>query len=350
MEPVTTTGSGPQAINFGSGAVIESYGGGTSMAALAATRTTRTTRPISTWPQARHSDFQRECQDGCLVGFGNHQCLVRFFTGGSFTFGVDNGTGSFGGVLATTSANKFAFTKLGTGTQTLSGINTYTSTMNVNDGVLLMSGSGTLGGGTAPLAMGGGQLDLGGLSQTVGAVTVTKAAASGDTIRNGSLTGASYAASNTTGTAIISANLLVNATAGFAKTGAGTVTLSGTNTYTGTTSVGNSGGSLQIDSAAALPSGSTISLPKSGANTGTLKLNTSGTNTYANTFATFASSFGSAGGGTPNIQNLQGDNTISGNMTINATGGSGVNLQSDAGTAADCGHAHQYGCHRLPRV
>ena len=67
----------------------------------------------------------------------------------------------------------------------------------------------------------------------------------------------------------------------------GLVTLKGTNNYTGATTVSHGGGSLQIDSASALPSTSTITLLKLGTSSGTLKLNTSGTNTYTNTFAKF---------------------------------------------------------------
>ena len=175
-----------------------------------------------------------------LTGLGNINNSSSN-TGGSFTFGVANGSGTFGGVLQTTASNKFAFTKTGSGTQTLSGPNTYTSIMNVNGGVLAISGSGTLGvatGGLNGVTLGGGQLDLGGTSQSVGAVSVTAAYGSGDTIRNGSLTGTSYAASNGSGTAVISANLLANGSAGFAKSGnGGAVTLTGVNTYTGGTTI-----------------------------------------------------------------------------------------------------------------
>jgi len=159
-------------------------------------------------------------------------------SGGSFTFGVANGSGMFGGNLTTAGNNKFGFTKLGTGTQTLSGTNTYNSTMTVSAGVLALSGSGKLGGVSANLTMNGGQMDLGGLSPSaINLVSVTAPAASGDTIKNGNLTATSYAVSNTTGNAIISANLLANGSAGFAKSGAGIATLAGNNTFAGATTV-----------------------------------------------------------------------------------------------------------------
>lgn len=151
---------------------------------------------------------------------------------------------------------------VGTGLYTLTQANTYTGTTTVSAGTLALSGAGTLGNGAA-LTVSGGKLNLGATTQTVGAVSVTAAAASGDTIQNGSLTGTSYEASNTTGNAIISANLLANGEAGFSKSGAGTVTLTGTNTYTGATTV--AGGSLIVNgstsaaSAVGVNSGGTLS-------------------------------------------------------------------------------------------
>jgi len=166
---------------------------------------------------------------------------------------VGPGNYSFSGVLQNGASGTSSLTKSGSGTQTLSRANTYTGTTLVSGGTLALSGSGTLGGSTALLTMGGGTLDLGGLSPSaIGAVSITTAAASGDTIKNGSLTGASYAASNAAGNAIVSANLLVNGSAGLAKSGAGALTLSGTNTFTGATTV--SGGTLQATQSGALSS------------------------------------------------------------------------------------------------
>jgi autotransporter-associated beta strand protein len=157
------------------------------------------------------------------------------------TIQVDNGAATIDGKLSgiLSSGAGGGLTKTGLGTLEVSGINTYSGTTSINAGTLVMSGSGTLGNGAATnnLTLGGGALDLGLTSQTVGALSITTAAASGDTLKNGDLTATSYAANLASGNAIVSANLLVSGAAGFAKSGAGTVTLSGNNTYTGATSV-----------------------------------------------------------------------------------------------------------------
>ena len=142
-----------------------------------------------------------------------------------------------------------SLTKIGAGTLTVTAANTHNSGTNINGGTLALSGAGTLGPVNGAVNMGGGTLDLGTLSRTVGTVTITAAAGSGDTIKNGTLTGTSYAATNATGNAIVSANL--TGSVGLTKSGAGTLTLSGSgNSYTGTTTV--SAGTLSLASGGVL--------------------------------------------------------------------------------------------------
>lgn len=138
----------------------------------------------------------------------------------------------------------------------------------------------------------------------------------------------------------ISGNITEDATGGrsLIKAGNGILTLSGTNNYSGNTQVNSTGGTLKIDAASALPSGSQISLRRNLRNSGTLLMNTSGVNVYNNTFDNFNSSFTTVIGAPAAIQNAQGDNTFTGNMNINNTGGSGVTLQSDAGTLRIAGN------------
>ena len=126
-----------------------------------------------------------------------------------------NGTtyrlGGGGGILNYGSAITGAGNSLlvsGAGTVGLSLANSYGAGSTVSGGTLLLSAAGTLGSTTAPLAISGGTLDLGGSSQTVGAVTVSSGA-----IQNGTLSGTSFAFSGGT----ISVNLL----------GSGTITSTG---------------------------------------------------------------------------------------------------------------------------
>ncbi len=143
--------------------------------------------------------------------------------------------------------------KSGTGTLTLSGVNTYSAATSISDGRVVLSGSGTLGSGAGALAMAGGALDLGGLTTpAVAAVTITAAASSGDTIRNGELTGTSYSATHAAGNVIISAALKGAGT--LIKNGAGTLTLSGANTYSGQSSI-YGGGMLSVNSLNYIASG-----------------------------------------------------------------------------------------------
>lgn len=121
--------------------------------------------------------------------------------------------------------------KTGQGTTILSATNSYSggTWLNGSNSKLTLSGSGTLGSTSGALLIDtlGAVLDLGSTSQTVGAVTLTAG-----TIQNGSLTGTSYDVAEGT----ISA-ALGGVGAGLIKTSAGTATLSGTNTYTGDTTV-----------------------------------------------------------------------------------------------------------------
>ncbi len=150
-----------------------------------------------------------------------------------------------------------SLTKINTGKLTLSGANTYTGNTTVMNGTLALSGLGTLGTGAA-LTLGGGTLDLGGLTPAVGAVSITNAAASGNTIQNGTLTATSYAASLTLGNAIVSANL-AGSGAGLTLNGnGGTLTLSGANAYSGTTLI--SAGTLALSGAGTLGNGAALTL------------------------------------------------------------------------------------------
>jgi autotransporter-associated beta strand protein len=151
-------------------------------------------------------------------------------------------------------------------------------------------------------------------------------------------TSLSFAAGSTVGTTLNNVNGTFagnitgdGGTGGLTKSGTATTILSGTNTYVGNTTISSGGGILRIDAASALPASGTISIPKAGASGGYLQLNASGTNVFSNPFANFSSANPPTIGGTPTIQNLQGDTTLTGTMNVASPGGSGIIVQSDGG-------------------
>lgn len=148
------------------------------------------------------------------------------------TVGIANGSGTFAGTIGDFIADPgstLALTKAGTGTQTLTGANSYTGATTISGGTLAIGGTGTLGSSTitnnATFSIAGhtGGLSvlnlLGSGTTTLGANTLTLTNASG-----------TYSGA-------------INGTGGLTKQGAGTYILSGTNAYTGTTTI--SGGTLQ---------------------------------------------------------------------------------------------------------
>ena len=201
--------------------------------------------------------------------------------------GSNTGANTFAPILGDGTGGATALNKTGNGAWTLTGINTYSGTTTVSAGTLTVSGSGTLGNGSSPLIMGGGTLDLGSTTnRTVGAVNL----AAQSTIQTGSLTATSYAATNPFGvngtntTVTVTASLLGSGVA-LTKTGDGILNLSGTNSYSGGTTVNS--GILSYQKTIAKPASGTTTVA-SGATLG-LGYNSSGTYfTAANIDALFA--------------------------------------------------------------
>ncbi|WP_438479946.1 beta strand repeat-containing protein [Oleiharenicola lentus] len=119
--------------------------------------------------------------------------------------------------------------KYGTGTLTLTGINTHTGLLYIDQGTVALSGAGTIGGSsTAAQLMPDGILDLGGKSVAINTVYLF-----GGTIQNGTFSTTGF--SPNAGTI----NAVIAGTGGLDKYTTGTVTLTAANTYTGTTNVEN---------------------------------------------------------------------------------------------------------------
>ena len=152
--------------------------------------------------------------------------------------------------------NTGGFTKTGAGTLTFNAANAYTGTTTVTGGTLAYGVSDATGSGDVAVNGAGAVLDLGAdHTDTVGTVTVDG---------GGSITGTGVSALTSTGTYEMKNGTVTAILAGAVplnKTTAGTVTLSGANTYTGNTTI--NGGVLKISAANNLGDGSatnTISL------------------------------------------------------------------------------------------
>lgn len=171
---------------------------------------------------------------------------------------VGGGTGTTGatlGALTTNGGNTsggMAFQ--GGGTTTLTGANTYTGGTTITEGTLAYGASNVLA-DTGAINVNGGTLSLGTNSDTVGAVTLTSGTISSST---GVLSGSSYTvqSGNVSG-------ILGGIGSALTKSTAGSVILTGVNTYTGATLV--SGGTLTLSGTGSINGTSGITINGSGA-------------------------------------------------------------------------------------
>jgi autotransporter-associated beta strand protein len=172
---------------------------------------------------------------GSIGGAGNYYLGSNRLTVGNKISTTVSGTISDCGppvsglICANPSATGGSLVKVGTGTLTLSGANTYTGGTVVRTGKLQVSGAGSIGATSGSIMVArAGTLDLGTTTQTQnGGVTLR-----GGTIQNGTLvsSGIFEMRAGTVSAALAGAGNL-------SKTTARPVTLSGSNTYSGTTTV-----------------------------------------------------------------------------------------------------------------
>ncbi len=182
----------------------------------------------------------------------------------SLTAGANNRTSTFNGMIANGSGT-IALTKTGTGTLTLGGSNTFTGGVTINGGALQLANAGALNSSTpntvtfGPSAAVGTKLQLNGYSVTIGALA-TNATPGTVIIENANALAATLTVNQATNTTF--AGVLQNGTGagtlGLTKSGAGTLTLTGNNTFTGTATI--SAGTLALSGGAAIADGAAVSL------------------------------------------------------------------------------------------
>lgn len=154
--------------------------------------------------------------------------------------------------------------KVSGGQLTLSGSNTFSSTVDISGGMLKAGSAGALG--NAGFVMSGGTLDLGGfdasMRQLSGSGTITNSGAAAATLSVNQNVSAAFLGVISDGISMI----------GLTKSGSNTLLLGGQNTYSGTTRI--EGGILQAGAANAFSANSAITL----ANTAGATLNLGGFN------------------------------------------------------------------------
>ena len=186
---------------------------------------------------------------GSLAGSGN----VYIGASRTLTTGGNNTSTTFSGQISTPGS----LTKVGTGTLTLSGTNTYTGATTVNAGTLALSGGQAVDDGSAVTVASGATLQLN-ASETIGSLAGAGSVSLG--------TNMLMLGSNNISTTLSGA---ISGTGQLFKVGAGTLTLSGTNSYTGLTTVDAgklalSGGQAVADTGAVtVASGATLQLDSS---------------------------------------------------------------------------------------
>ena len=207
---------------------------------------------------------------------------------GTLTLGTDNTSdANFSGIISQVVGSSGGLTKNGTGTQTLSGNNTYTGTTKINAGTLQIGNGGTTGSLSTSSAI----------------------------INNGTLT---FNRSNTI-TQGTNFNGTISGTGSLIQAGSGNLILTGANTYAGTTTI--SSGLLTITSNSSLP-GFTTNGRFSVANGATLGVYN------AVTDADIASMLGTtnfAAGAAIGFDTTTADRTYSSNLSNTSQGALGLN-------------------------
>ena len=172
---------------------------------------------------------------GSLTGSGNITNSSGTAGVRTITIGSDNTSpAAYNGIISNGTATSVAITKSGTGIITLSGANTYTGPTTINGGTLKAGIATQAFGVTSAVTLAntaGVVLDITGFNSTIG--SITGGGANGGNVTLGSAT-LSIGSNNTSPAAYAG---IISGTGAIEKTGAGTLILSGSNTFTGITTI-----------------------------------------------------------------------------------------------------------------
>ena len=167
-------------------------------------------------------------------------------SGAAATFTVnDSAANSFSGKIA----GALALTKSGAGILTLSGTNAYSGDTTISAGTLKLGAASAIPSGAgAGNVIDNGTLDVGGFSPSINGL-------SGSGVVNDSGAGTpTLTVGNNNATSVFAGTIQnTSGTLALTKTGTGVLTLSGTNTYSGATTI--SQGTLQLGADNVLPNG-----------------------------------------------------------------------------------------------
>jgi autotransporter-associated beta strand protein len=338
-----TTGNATANVIVASGGALQMQGGFTTAAAVALTLsgTGVTSNPRGALENVSGNNTYTGLVDlGAAATIGSDAGMLTLsntgnIAGGGFGLTLTGaGNGSLAGSIHTIAGT---LTKSGNGTWTLSGANTYTGTTTVSNGTLQFAKASSLYNGTtaswtaANITVASGAtaaFNVGGAGEFTSA-NIDTLKGLGTTTSNGFANGSSlgFDTTNASGGNFAYSSNIANPNGGanalgIVKLGANTLTLSGTNTYTGATTI--NGGSLKVAANGALGSTSAVAINSGGS----LVFGSSSITTGLNTAATVTMAGGSSlvmNGASQTIGTLT---LLAGISTIDLTGGGLLTLSN----------------------
>ena len=168
---------------------------------------------------------------------------------GSITVGINNGSGTFSGVIGDfdlASGHTGSIIKVGTGTQSLSGANTFTRGVTLNAGQLNINSTSALGSGTFTIANGtsidntsGGSISLSTNNVQIWNGDFTFIGTNPLNLGTGTVTMGTTLRTVTTTASTLTVGGTISGSGGLTKAGAGTITLGGISlsNWTGPTTI-----------------------------------------------------------------------------------------------------------------